>query len=119
MLCNATGRFVCRALTAATCLILVSLVGIASAQQQASAKRVGVLFVGMTPQELIAFKQGFRDAGYTEGRDLVFDWRLAQGDSSRVSTLLADLLRARPDVIVVDTTAAARAAKQAQPPSQL
>jgi putative tryptophan/tyrosine transport system substrate-binding protein len=91
---------------------MLSLVASAD-ENRASAKRVAIISGSITPQEVKAFKQGLRDAGYTERRDLVLHWRFAQGDTSRVPMLIAELLRVKPDVIVVDTTAATRAAKQA------
>jgi hypothetical protein len=43
---------------------------------------IGVLLVGLSPQSksVQSFLQGLRDAGYSEGRDVVIEWRLANGD---------------------------------------
>jgi putative ABC transport system substrate-binding protein len=49
-----------------------------------------------------AFRQGLRDAGYAEGRDLVFEWRTADGDYRRVPSLAKDLVQRKVDVIVAD-----------------
>ena len=59
------------------------------------------------------FRQGLRDAGYAEGRDVVIEWRSANGDYARVPELVADLVQRKVDVIVVDSTVATRAAKRA------
>src|SRR5437660_447574 len=59
------------------------------------------------------YATGLRQAGYTEGRDVVIDWRYAQGDYGRVPELTADLIRNRVDVIVEDSTVGTQAAKRA------
>jgi putative ABC transport system substrate-binding protein len=64
-------------------------------------------------KEVHAFRQGLRDAGYVEGRDVVIDWRSSGGDYSLVPGLVADLVQRKVDVIVVDTTIATRVAKRA------
>lgn len=106
-------RSIYRVVASAACFVLLNITGVVIAQQGNVPKRVGILFGTITPQERKAFQEGLRDAGYTEGRNLVLDWRFLQGDTSRAATLMAEVLRAKPDVIVVDTTAAAQAAKQA------
>ena len=97
------------------CLGPFGLAGAADAQQPASPRRIGVLLVGCSPEskEAQAFRQGLRDAGYAEGRDVVIEWRSANGDYDRVPELVADLVQSKVDVIVVDSTVAARAAKRA------
>jgi ABC-type uncharacterized transport system substrate-binding protein len=68
--------------------------------------------VSFSPEdkEAQAFRQGLRDAGYTEGRDVVIEWRSANGDYDRVPRLVTDLLQHKVDVIVTDVTFSARAA---------
>src|SRR4029453_11472774 len=56
-----------------------------------------------------------RDAGYSEGRDIVIEWQSARGDYDRVRGLVADFVRSKIDVIVVDSTVGAQVAKQATP----
>jgi putative ABC transport system substrate-binding protein len=87
----------------------------AEAQSPASQRRIGVLFVLLSPagKEAQAFRQGLRDAGYVEGRDVVIEWRSADGDYARIPRLAADLVERKVDVIVADTTAATRAAQGA------
>ena len=84
-------------------------------QQSASPRRIGVLLVGPSPEskEAQAFRQGLRDAGYAEGRDVVIEWRYASGDKEKIPQLVADLIEDKLDVIVVDGVRATRAAKQA------
>jgi hypothetical protein len=76
------------------------------AQPLASRWRIGVLLVLLSPsgKEAQAFRQGLRDAGYVEGRDVVIEWRSADGDYGRLSQLAADLVERKVDVIVADTT---------------
>jgi putative ABC transport system substrate-binding protein len=85
------------------------------AQQPALPRRIGVLLVLLSPEskEAQAFRQGLRDAGYAEGRDVVIEWRYANGDYARVPELAGDLVQRKVDVIVADTTLATQAAKRA------
>ena len=88
----------------------------AGAQQGAtSPRRVGVLLVLLSPagKEAQAFRQGLRDAGYAEGRDVLIEWRSANGDYARLPQLAADLIERKVDVIVADTTQATQAAQHA------
>ena len=107
--------FVCGAAALIACLGSFGHPSTADAQQPASPRRIGVLLVGQTieEKETQAFRQGLLDAGYVEGRDVVFEWRSANGDYDRVPQLVADLVQRKVDVIVADSTSAARAAKRA------
>jgi len=60
-----------------------------------------------------AFIQGLRDVGYVEGRNLVIEYRSAEGKPERLSALAAELIALKVDVIVAPNTPAAVAAKQA------
>ena len=97
------------------CLWLSSLPIPADAQQPASPRRVGVLLVARSPEsmEAQAFRQELRDAGYAEGRDVVIEWRSANGDYDRIPELAADLVQRKVDVIVVEATLATQAVKRA------
>jgi putative ABC transport system substrate-binding protein len=84
----------------------------AQAQQPASPRRIGVLFgIGGSRESKIGqqFRQGLLEAGYTEGRDVIIEWRSANGDYGRIPELAADLVQRKPEVIVVTTTVAANA----------
>jgi putative ABC transport system substrate-binding protein len=85
------------------------------AQQAASPRHIGVLLVAFSPdsKEVRQFRLGLRDAGYSEGRDVVIEWRLANGDYDRVPELVADLVRSKIDVMVMDSTIGTEAAKRA------
>jgi len=64
-------------------------------------------------KEAEAFRQGLRDAGYAEGRDVVIEWRTASGDSARLPEVVADLVKRKVDVIVSDSTIGTRTLKGA------
>jgi putative ABC transport system substrate-binding protein len=85
------------------------------AQQPALPRRIGVLLVAASPEGVLGqqFRQGLAEAGYSEGRDVVIEWRSAAGDFNRVAALVAELIQLKVDVIVVETTPAALAVKRA------
>jgi putative ABC transport system substrate-binding protein len=62
---------------------------------------------------LEAFRQGLRDLGYVEGQNLVVDYRHESRGFEPLPDVAAELIRLEPDVLVVVTTNAAQAAKQA------
>jgi putative ABC transport system substrate-binding protein len=85
------------------------------AQQATSPKRVGFLLVGLSPEskEVQTFRRELRKAGYIEGRNLVMEWRSANGDYDRVPALVADLIQSNVDVMVHDSTFGTQVAKRA------
>ncbi len=86
----------------------------AGGQQVGKLWRIGFLQWGMAGGgELDALRQGLSDLGYVEGKNVVVENRSAEGRGDRLPGLVADLIRARVDVIVTFTTPAARAAQQA------
>jgi ABC-type uncharacterized transport system substrate-binding protein len=97
------------------CLASFSFASVADAQQLAAPRRIGVLMVNFSPEskEAQAFRQGLHDAGYDEGREVVIEWRSANGDYDRVAVLAAELVQRKVDVIVVETTPGAQAVKRA------
>ena len=62
---------------------------------------------------LKAFRQALQERGYVEGRNVVFEQRFAEGKVERFPALATELVRLDVDVLVVSSTAAARAAKEA------
>jgi putative ABC transport system substrate-binding protein len=99
----------------ATCLGPFGLFSAADTQQLAAPRRIGVLSVSYSPEsgEAREFRQGLVDAGYSEGRDVLIEWRSANGDYGRISQLAADLVHGKVDVIVVGNTVAAQALQRA------
>ncbi len=87
----------------------------AAAQQAAKVPRIGVLAQHRAPSPhlLEAFLQGLRDLGYVEGRNLVIEYRDAEGKVERLPALAAELVTLKVDVIVAPSTVAALAAKHA------
>ena len=85
----------------------------AGAQQAAKIFRIGYLATNPTPHFQEAFRQGLRDLGYVEGRNLVIEDRDAERKFERLPALAAELVALKVDVIVASGTPAALAAKQA------
>ena len=86
----------------------------AEAQQAAKVPRIGYLAnnPATSPRLREAFLQGLRDLGYVEGRNLVIEYRDAEGKADRLPALAAELVALKVDVIVASGTLAALAAKQ-------
>ncbi len=61
------------------------------------------------------FRQALLEAGYSEGRNVVIEWRPASGNFDRLPELAAELVQRKVDVIVVDSTLATRALSGATP----
>jgi putative ABC transport system substrate-binding protein len=89
----------------------------AEAQQAAKIARIGYLSPNLatSPHLREAFRQGLRDLGYVEGRNLVIEYRDAEGKFERVPALAAELVALKVDVIVTEgaSTVVPLAAKQA------
>jgi len=98
-------------------LALLALAGPlpALAQPQAGLRRIGFLGPRSRPTAAIpdenidAFVKGMRDLGHVEGKNLSIDWRFADGDYQRFAALAAELVRGKPEVIVVYGTAGVQA----------
>src|SRR5438034_11306386 len=101
--------------TLLACLGSFGFASAADAQHSASPRRIGFLLVARSPEskEAQAFRLGLRDAGYAEGRDVVIEWRSANGDYGRGPGLVEDLVRSKVDVIVEDSTVGTEATKRA------
>ena len=95
-------------------MILLALAVKAEAQQTGKIPRVGILFIGSRDQpHLEAFKQGLRERGYTEGKNIVLDYRYAEGKVDRLPSLAAELVELKVDVIVTTSGNSAKAASEA------
>ena len=97
------------------CLTTLAAPLAAEAQPAAKVPRIGYLAgsLATSPHLREAFRQGLRDLGYVEGRNVVIEYRDAEGKYDRLPALAADLVALKVDVIVVTSTPAALAAKQA------
>src|SRR6266436_6035674 len=87
----------------------------AGAQQAAKIARIGYLHPDLAPgpHQHEAFLQGLRDLGYVEGRNVVIEYRDAEGKYERLPALAAELVALKVDVIVAGGAPQALAAKQA------
>ena len=87
----------------------------AEAQPAAKAARIGFLTgnLAASPHVVEAFRQGLRDLGYVEGRNVVIEYRDAEGKFERLPARAAELVALKVDVIVAGGTPQALAAKQA------
>jgi putative ABC transport system substrate-binding protein len=85
----------------------------ARAQHAVRIRRIGY-FAPVKIQHLIeALKDGLRDLGYVEGKNLQFEFRFAEDRSGKLDELAADLVELRPDVIVTFSTPPTLAVKRA------
>jgi putative tryptophan/tyrosine transport system substrate-binding protein len=87
------------------------------AQQQTKIPRVGYVSVSGDPNNpgryVEAFRQGLRDLGYNEGKNVVVEYRYAAVEPERVPDFVAELVQLKVDVLVSSSSGAIRAAKQA------
>jgi putative tryptophan/tyrosine transport system substrate-binding protein len=82
---------------------------VAAAQPTKTISRIGVLTdLGWEP-----LREGLRDLGYMEGKNITFEARRSEGQSEQWPTLVAELVRGKVDVIVTQGTPATLAAKRA------
>lgn len=85
-------------------------------QPQGKVWRIGYLG-GTTsdafPSELAALRAGLHDQGYTEGKNLVIEFRWADGKTERLPALAAELVGSRVDLMVVDGSTGNRVAQKA------
>jgi putative ABC transport system substrate-binding protein len=88
----------------------------ARAQHAGRTFRIGVvepISAELNAANLAAFRQGLQDLGYVEGRNLVLEYRSADGDAGRYPVLISELIGFNVDLIVTRGTPAALAAKKA------
>jgi len=94
--------------------VLLTTVSPAAAQQPTKIPRIGFLF-SLSPvanaDRIGAFRQGLRDLRYVEGKNIVVDYRYAEGKRERLGELAAELVRSRVDVIVSGGPAVTRPIK--------
>jgi len=98
----------------AVCTLLFTLCASGQAQQPKKLPRIGIVFIGGRDQpHLASFKQGLRERGYIEGKNIYLEYRYAEGHYDRLPGLAADLVRDKVDVIVTTSSISARAVRQA------
>lgn len=103
-------------------LLIVILLGClhpAEAQQRTKVRRIGFLTGQMavslisSDSNIAVFREGLRDLGYTEGKDIIIEYRGAGGKVERMPELVAELIGLGADVIVTVGMPAVIAAKNA------
>ena len=105
--------------SAVGCIMMLTLSLLAAplateAQPPGQVYRIGYLDTTPPPApRWEALLDGLRERGYSEGRNLVFERRFSEGQAERFPELAAELVRLRVDCLLVTTTPAALAAKQA------
>src|SRR3972149_2102728 len=86
----------------------------AEAQQAGKVPRIAYIRAEAPPAaDIEAFRQGLREHGYVEGKNIVVEYRWADGNEERLRAIVAELIRVKVDLIVASAPAAARAAKEA------
>jgi len=89
---------------------------VVQAQQPRKVPHIGVL-IALSPfaisDRIEAFRQGLRELGYVEVKNIVLEYRSAEGKFDRLSELAAELVRLKVDVIVTGGPTATRPAKEA------
>ena len=84
------------------------------AQPPGKVYRIGFLRTSTPPDAYLeAFRQGLKELGYSEGRNIAFEYRWAGGKDGQLPTLAAELVSLRVDIIVTDGGGAARHARGA------
>jgi putative ABC transport system substrate-binding protein len=89
---------------------------VAMAQQPTKVPRIGYL-TGVSLSSISSrtepFRQGLRELGYVEGKNIVIEWRSAEENLDRLPALAAELVRLKVDIIVTAGSSPTRAAKEA------
>src|SRR5262245_27018536 len=102
-------------------VVLLGVAVVADAQQSSKIPRIGYLSRDLhpsdsrapSPRRLEAFRQGLQDLGYIEGKNIIIEYRYAEERLERLPALAEELVRLKVEIIVVDTTLTARAARKA------
>jgi putative tryptophan/tyrosine transport system substrate-binding protein len=100
----------------ALCATLLALCIPAPAQQPGKIPRIGFLSSlspAVVSDRLEAFRQGLREHGYVEGKNIAIEYRYAEGNLDRLPALAAELVRLKIDVMVTGGPSVNRFAKEA------
>ncbi len=100
----------------ATLVLLVGCVEMAEAQQPGKVYRIGYLQTSARERQLHfvkAFEESLRDRGYVVGKNIVIEYRFAEGKPEHLPQLAADLVRLKVDVIVTGVNSNTVVAKEA------
>jgi putative tryptophan/tyrosine transport system substrate-binding protein len=105
-----------RVLISGLCALILALSSFAQAQQPKKVPRIAWLTgstLSSNAHRTEAFRQGLRELGYVEGKNIIIEWRGADGNRDRQSVLVAELVRLKVDVFVTSGGGPTRAAKEA------
>jgi putative tryptophan/tyrosine transport system substrate-binding protein len=96
--------------------VILAPVLFADAQQAKKVPRIG--YVAGASRSTIsarieAFRQGMRELGYVEDKNIVIEWRFGEGKQDRLPALVAELVRLKVDIIVTGGPISTRRAKEA------
>ena len=97
-------------------VVLLAVAVVAEAQQAKKVPRIGFLgaaYPSTNAARIEAFRQGLRALGYVEGKNIIIEWRWAEGKPERLPDLAAELVRFKVDIIVTAGPAATGSAKEA------
>jgi len=97
-------------------LIAFAMCGAVATAQPTKIPRIGYLSTDSPSTIAVrieAFRQGLHELGYVERKNIVIEWRFAEGKAERLAGLAAELVGLKVDVIVTSGPAATRAAKEA------
>ena len=96
-------------------VVVVAVGGIAKGQQPKKMARIGYLSsLSGPPPTLVAFKEGLRELGWVEEKQIEFEYRYAGGNPDKLSEFATELVRLKVDVIVAGpANVAPNAAKHA------
>jgi putative ABC transport system substrate-binding protein len=97
-------------------IFLLTSVCPAEAQQPTKVPQIGYLNAGSpstNAARIEAFRQGLRELGYVEGKNIVIEWRHAEAKFDRLPALAAELVRLKVDIIITGGPPATRSAKEA------
>jgi len=95
--------------------VLVVCGVVAQAQQPKKVHRIGfqgAAFPSAVTARIEALRQGLRELGYVEGKNIVIEWRFAEGKLDRLDEFAAEFVRLKVDVIVAGAPSSTRAAKK-------
>jgi putative ABC transport system substrate-binding protein len=97
------------------CAMLFALSFKAEAQQPKRVPRIGFLTASPSvfPGRIEAFRQGLRELGYIEGKNIVIEWRYGDGKRDRLPALAAELVGLKVDIIVSAGPTLTRVLKEA------
>jgi putative tryptophan/tyrosine transport system substrate-binding protein len=96
--------------------ILLTTSSLVTAQQPKKVARIGFLsssFPAALSARVEAFRQGLRDLGYIEGKNIVIEYRYAEGKLDRLPDLAAELVHLKMNIILTGATDGVQAAQKA------